>query len=88
VSQADEGAIPDQDAFFALRNRAYRLADSARYKHWHQVAYALLGEGFASGLIRRLDGAAFAVMMLSRCCASELIHLMHRQNARDCSHAL
>jgi hypothetical protein len=69
VSQADENAVPDQDRFFALRNRAYRLAGSGCYKHWHQVAYALLAEGFESALIKRLDGDAFAVMMLSRCCA-------------------
>ena len=69
VSQADERAVPDQDRFFALRNRAYQLADSGRYKHWHQVAYALLAEGFESTLIKRLDSDAFAVMMLSRCCA-------------------
>lgn len=44
------------------------LADSGCYKRWHQVAYALLTEGFESALIKRLDGDAFAVMMLSRCC--------------------
>lgn len=69
VSQPDAGALCERDAFFALRNRAYQLADSGRYKHWHQVAYALLAEGFASALIKRLDDDAFAVMMVSRSCA-------------------
>lgn len=69
MSQPDEGALADQNKFFALRDRAYQLADSGRYKHWHQVAYALLAEGFESALIKRLDGDGFAVMMLSRCCA-------------------
>ncbi|MEZ5996107.1 MAG: hypothetical protein R3C25_10150 [Hyphomonadaceae bacterium] len=69
MSQADERAVLDQDRFFALRNRAYQLADSGRYKHWHQVADALLAEGFAVALIKRLDDDAFAVMMLSRSCA-------------------
>ncbi|MBY0564907.1 MAG: hypothetical protein K2P58_12055 [Hyphomonadaceae bacterium] len=57
------------DPFFDLRDRAYQLADSGRYKHWRQVAYALLAEGFASSLIQRLDADALAVMMISRCCA-------------------
>lgn len=69
MSQADEGAVPDQDRFFALRDRAYQLAGSGCYKHWRQVADALLAEGFESALIKRLDGDALAVMMLSRCCA-------------------
>lgn len=69
VPQPDKGALADQNRFFALRNRAYQLADSGCYKRWHQVAYALLAEGFESALIQRLDGDALAVMMLSRCCA-------------------
>ena len=56
------------EAFFALRSRAYELADTGRYKQWSQIAYALLAEGFLAALITRLDQDALAVMMITRCC--------------------
>jgi len=59
--------VPD-DAFFALRNRAYELADTGRFKRWPEVAWELHAEGFVDALIRRLDGDRLAVMMISRCC--------------------
>jgi hypothetical protein len=57
------------DAFFALRNRAYELAATGRYKRWDQIAYALQAEGYASSLITRLNFDGLAVMMITRCCA-------------------
>lgn len=59
--------MPD-DAFFALRNRAYELADSGRYRTWRQIADTLQAESFSTGLITRLDRDGLAVMMLARCC--------------------
>lgn len=56
------------DDIFALRDRAYQLADSGRYKHWNEIAYALQAEGYLSALITRLDKDAQAVMMISRSC--------------------
>jgi hypothetical protein len=58
---ADEG-------FFLLRDRAYELADTGRYKQWSQIAYALQAEGFLPSLITRLDQDGLAVMMITRCC--------------------
>lgn len=55
-------------SFFALRDRAYELADSGRYKRWDQIAYALQAEGFLPSLITRLDSDGLAVMMITRCC--------------------
>jgi hypothetical protein len=60
--------MPD-DAFFALRTRAYELAETGRFKRWDQVADALEAEGFLPLLITRLDGDGLAVMMITRCCA-------------------
>ena len=57
------------DAFFALRDRAYELAGTGRYKRWDQIAFALKAEGFLKDLITRLDYDRFAVMMITRCCA-------------------
>ncbi len=57
-----------EDAFFALRDRAYELADTGRYKKWVQIAYALQAEGFLNSLITRLDDDRLAVMMIGRCC--------------------
>ncbi len=57
-----------EDAFFALRNRAYELADTGRYKRWVQIAYALQAEGFLNSLITRLDRDKLGVMMIGRCC--------------------
>ena len=57
-----------EDPFFALRDRAYELADSGRYKRWEHVAYALKGEGFLIALIKRLNSDRLAVMMITRCC--------------------
>lgn len=58
-----------EDPFFALRDRAYELADSGRFKRWDQVAIALHAEGFADDLITRLQDDKLAVMMIARCCA-------------------
>lgn len=57
------------DAFFALRSRAFDLADTGRFKRWDQIAYALQAEGFLPSLITRLDRDGLAVMMITRCCA-------------------
>ena len=66
---ASENAEPMSDeSFFALRARAYDLADSGRFKHWNEIAYALQAEGFLPSLITRLDQDALAVMMITRCC--------------------
>jgi hypothetical protein len=59
--------MPD-DAFFALRTRAYELAETGRFKRWDQVADALEAEGFLPALVTRLDGDGLAVMMITRCC--------------------
>jgi hypothetical protein len=56
------------DVFFVLRNRAYELADSGRFKRWDQIAFALQAEGFLDSLITRLDDDKLAVMMIGRCC--------------------
>lgn len=54
--------------FFSLRDRAYELAESGRYKRWEHVAYALKEEGFLSALIMRLSADKLAVMMITRSC--------------------
>ena len=55
-------------SFFTLRNRAFDLADSGRFKHWDEVAAALRAEGFLGALIARLGDDKGAVMMITRCC--------------------
>jgi hypothetical protein len=62
-----EANVSDE-SFFALRTRAYELADTGRYKSWEQVAYALRAEGFLPSLIMRLNDDGLAVMMITRCC--------------------
>jgi hypothetical protein len=57
------------DPFFALRDRAYDLADTGRYKDWNQIAFALEAEGFLRALIGRLDRDGSAAMMITRCCS-------------------
>jgi hypothetical protein len=57
-----------EDPFFALRDRAFSLAGTARFKRWDQVAYALLAEGFPRELITRLHLDRGAVLMLTRTC--------------------
>ncbi len=57
-----------KDCFFALRDRAYELAGTGRYKRWDQIAYALRGEGFVPSLIIRLNKDQLAVLMITRCC--------------------
>jgi hypothetical protein len=56
------------DDFFALRARAYELADTKRYKRWDQIAYALQAEGFLPSIITRLNQDTLAVMMITRSC--------------------
>ena len=58
----------NEDPFFTLRDRAFGLANSARYKRWNQVAYALLAEGFPRDLITRLHLDRGAVLMITRTC--------------------
>lgn len=58
----------DDSLFFAMRRRAYELAESGRHEHWLAVANALQREGFLSSLITRLDRDGLAVMMITRCC--------------------
>lgn len=62
-------AMTPDDPFNALRERAYELASTGRFKRWDQIAYKLRDEGFLSNLITRLDGDRLAVMMITRCCA-------------------
>ena len=59
--------MSDED-FFALRERAYELANSKHYKRWDQIAYALQAEGFMPSLIMRFNKDTLAVMMITRCC--------------------
>lgn len=63
----NESAMSNE-AFFALRARAYELADTGRYKRWVEIAYALQAEGYLPSLITRLDRDGLAVMMITRCC--------------------
>lgn len=56
------------ESFFALRTRAYELADSGRFKQWSQIAYALQAEGFLPSIITRLNEDRLAVMMITRSC--------------------
>ncbi len=56
------------DPFFALRSRAYALADTGRFKRWDQIACALRAEGFVKSQIARLQYDKLAVMMIRRCC--------------------
>lgn len=56
------------DPFFALRDRAYDLANTGRFKDWNQIAFALQSEGFINALIGRLDSDGLATMMITRCC--------------------
>ncbi len=70
--QAETVLAPD-DAFFALRSRAYELADTGRYKNWSQIAYTLLGERFPPLTIKRLDRDGLAVMMISRTCQTRRV---------------
>ena len=59
--------MPD-DPFFVLRDRAYELADSGRFRRWGQIAYTLQAEGYLDDLITRLDDDRLAVTMITRCC--------------------
>lgn len=69
LSPIEETAGSPQGAcFFTLRSRAYELADTGRYNCWHQVADALLAEGFLPSVIVRLDRDALAVMLVTRNC--------------------
>jgi len=67
-ANADDPASGVNDAFFELRDRAYTLAGSGRYKRWAQIAHALLAEGFLKALITRLNRDELAVMMINRSC--------------------
>ena len=60
--------MSDDVHFFALRSRAFELAESGRFKDWLKVADALQAEGFVGPLIKRLDRDGLAVMMITRCC--------------------
>lgn len=60
--------MSDDALFFAVRRRAYELAETGRFKNWLKVADALLAEGFVGSMIKRLDRDALAVMMITRCC--------------------
>lgn len=71
--QTETAVPPHDDAFFALRSRAYELADTGRYKNWSQIAYTLLVERFAPLVIKRLDRDGLAVMMISRICRTRRI---------------
>lgn len=60
--------MSDNDDFFAMRQRAYDLAETGVYKHWTNIADVLLTEGFSKPCIARLGGDGLAVMMITRCC--------------------
>jgi len=66
-------AVPPEDSFFAVRDRAYELADTGRYKDWSFVAYALLAESFPPLMIKRLNSDTLAVMMITRVCRTKSI---------------
>lgn len=66
------------EAFFAVRDRAYELAGSGRYKRWDQVAYALQDEGFLPSTITRLDDDRQAVLMITHCCARARVSICSR----------
>ena len=66
-------AVPPDDAFFAVRARAYELADTGRYKDWSFVAYALLAESFPPLMIKRLNSDTLAVMMITRVCRTKSV---------------
>ena len=70
LSNGRQGRQPpmSDDGFFTLRDRAYELAETGRFKAWGQVADALQAEGFLPTLITRLDSDGLAVMMITRCC--------------------
>ena len=57
-----------EEPFFAVRSRAYELADTGLYKAWVQVAYALRDEGFLPSVITRLGQDGLAVLLITRCC--------------------
>ena len=61
-------AAMSDDPFFELRDRAYDLAATGRFKHWDDIAYALQAEGFLPALITRFDENAQSVMMITRSC--------------------
>lgn len=63
--------VPPEDTFFAVRDRAYELADTGRYKDWSFVAYALLAESFPPLMIKRLNSDSLAVMMITRVCRTK-----------------
>ena len=73
TAQQTEAAPPPEDEFFAVRSRAYELADTGRYKNWSHVAYSLLVERFPSLMIKRLDDDRLAVMMISRICRTRYV---------------
>jgi hypothetical protein len=60
--------MSDDALFFSLRNRAYELAETGRYKHWKEVAVELQTEGLLASLVERLGRDGLAVMMITRCC--------------------
>jgi len=57
------------DTFFSMRQYAYDLAETGRYRDWAKIAAVLLAEGFSKSCIARLGGDGLAVMMITRCCA-------------------
>lgn len=61
-------SMNDDALFMAMRQRAYELAETGRYRHWDKVATVLHAEGFVDSLIRRLECDGLAVMMITRCC--------------------
>lgn len=68
MSEEPIAVAGQDDAYIAARDRAYELANTGRYKNWSHVAYTLLVEKFPPGTIKRLNGDALAVLMISRIC--------------------
>lgn len=63
------------ERFIAVRDRAYDLAETGRFKHWDQVSRALRAEGFRADLIGQLGGDKLAVMMITRSCVQAIARL-------------
>lgn len=55
------------DPSAAVRARAYKLADSARYADWASLSADLVDEGAPEAVVRRLThDALFQIMLKSR----------------------
>jgi len=59
--------MAEDDAFAALRARAYELADTGRHDDWDSIAAAIMDEGALPVLVRRVGtDALFKIMLGNR----------------------